>query len=115
MYPNPTWEIDSRSNFLISSLLALIFPPQTLLLSFLPEPSSTWFSAKKKEKCLHENIEKFIQYIEQMEYIIPFITCEIALCQYLSELVPGINIFDSNFGVKIDSVKQPIQSNSVGS
>ena len=32
--------------------------------------------------------------IELMEKIISFITCEIALCQYVCELVFGVNIFD---------------------
>ena len=37
--------------------------------------------------------------------MIPFITCEISLCQYVCEL---------DLGVQIDSLKQPIKSNSVG-
>ena len=37
--------------------------------------------------------------IEQIEKIIPFITCEIALCQYVCELVIGVNMFDLDFGV----------------
>ena len=47
--------------------------------------------------------------------MIPFITCEIALCQYVSELVFGVNIFDLDFGVQVDPVKQPIKSDSVTS
>ena len=35
--------------------------------------------------------------IEQMEKIISFITCEIALSQYVCELVFGVNIFDFGF------------------
>ena len=53
--------------------------------------------------------------IEQMEKMIPFITCEIALCQYVCELVFGVNIFDLDLWAQIDSVKQPIKRNSVGS
>ena len=30
-----------------------------------------------------------------------------------SELVSGVDVFDSNFGVQINSIKQPIESNSV--
>ena len=52
--------------------------------------------------------------IEQTQKMIPFITCEVALCQYICELVFGFNVFDLDFGVEIDSVKQPIKSNSVG-
>ena len=46
-----------------------------------------------------------------MEKMIPLI---IALCQYVCELVFGVDVFDLDFGVQIDSVKQPVKSNSVG-
>ena len=52
--------------------------------------------------------------ILQGQQMIPFITCEILLCQDVCELVLGVNIFDLNLGVQIDSIKQPIESNSVG-
>ena len=47
--------------------------------------------------------------------MIPFITCEILLCQDVCELVFGVDVFDLDFGVQIDSIEQPIKSNSVGS
>ena len=53
--------------------------------------------------------------VEQTQKMIPFITCEISLCQYVCELVFGINVFDSDCGVQIDSIEQPIKSNSMGS
>ena len=53
--------------------------------------------------------------VEQTQKMIPFITCEISLSQYVCELVLGVNVFDLDFGVQIDSIKQPIKSNSVGS
>ena len=53
--------------------------------------------------------------VEQTQKMIPFITCEISLCQYVCELVLGVNVFDLDLGVQIDSIKQPIKSNSVGS
>ena len=34
--------------------------------------------------------------------MIPFITCEISICQYVCELVLGVNEFDLNLGVQID-------------
>ena len=52
--------------------------------------------------------------IKQSQQMIPFITCETAFGQYVSELVPGFNIFDLNLGIKINSIKQPVKSNSVG-
>ena len=35
-------------------------------------------------------------------------------CQYVCELVFGINLFDLDFGIQTDSIEQPIKSNSVG-
>ena len=52
--------------------------------------------------------------IEQKQQVIPFITCEISLCQYVCELVFDVNIFDLILRVQIDSIEQPIKSNSVG-
>ena len=37
--------------------------------------------------------------------MIPFITCEISLGQYDCELVFGVNVFDLDFGLQIDSIK----------
>ena len=53
--------------------------------------------------------------VKQTQKMIPFITCEVSLGQYVCELVFGVNVFDLDFGVQIDSIKQPIKSNSVGS
>ena len=50
-----------------------------------------------------------------MEKMVPLITCEIDLCQYVCELFFGVNVFDLNLRIQIDSVEQPIQRNSVGS
>ena len=51
-----------------------------------------------------------------MEKIVPLITCEIALCcQCVCELGFGVNLFDLDFWVEVDSVKKPIKRNSVGS
>ena len=53
--------------------------------------------------------------VEQTQNMIPFTTCEISLCQHVCELVLGVNVFDLDFWIQIDSTKQPIKSNSVGS
>ena len=47
--------------------------------------------------------------------MIPFTTCEVSLAQYVCELVFGVNVFDLDFRVQIDSIEQPVKSNSVGS
>ena len=52
--------------------------------------------------------------IEQAQQMIPLITCEISLGQYVCELALGVNVFDLDLGVQINSIKQPIKSNSVG-
>ena len=53
--------------------------------------------------------------VEQLQKMIPFITCENFLGQYVCELVHGVNAFDLDLWFQIDSIKQPIKSNSVGS
>ena len=53
--------------------------------------------------------------VKQTQKMIPFIACEISLGQYVFELVFGVNVFDLDCGVQIDSIEQPIKSNSVGS
>ena len=53
--------------------------------------------------------------LNKTQKMVPFITCEISLCQYLCDLVLGVNVFDLDLGAQIDSIKQPIKSNSVGS
>ena len=51
--------------------------------------------------------------VEQMKKIVPFVTSKITFGQNVCELMFGINVLNLNFRIKIDSVKQPIQSNSV--
>ena len=45
--------------------------------------------------------------------MISLVSRETPFGQSVSELVYGVNIFDLDFGFQIDSVKQPIKSNSV--
>ena len=53
--------------------------------------------------------------IEQGQQMIPFIKCEIPLCQDVCELVFGVDVFNLDFWVKINSIEQPIKSNSMNS
>ena len=55
------------------------------------------------------------QKVEETEKRIPLITGKIAFCQQVCELVFGVNTFDLDFGVQIDSVEQPIKRDCVGS
>ena len=75
-----------------TSALAL---PQFSLLMFLVVSFSTSFRAGRAENADFEQTEKMV----------PLITCEIALCQHVCELVFGVNIFDLDFGIQVDSVK----------
>ena len=45
--------------------------------------------------------------------MVPLITREFTFSYFVSELVLDVNMFDTGFGVPKDSVKQPIQRNSV--
>ena len=42
---------------------------------------------------------------KKTQKMIPFITCEISLGQYVCELVLGVNVFVLDFGVQIDSIE----------
>ena len=54
--------------------------------------------------------------VEQTQKMVPYITCEnFPLVQHVCKLVLGVNVFDLDLGVQIDSIKQPIKSDSVGS
>ena len=43
--------------------------------------------------------------IEQGQQMIPFITCEIPLCQDVCKLVLGVDVFDLDLRVKINSIE----------
>ena len=54
--------------------------------------------------------------VEHIQKMIPLITCEmspLSICLRVGSL--GVNVFDLDLGVQIDSIKQPIKRNSVGS
>ena len=53
--------------------------------------------------------------VKQAQQMIPLITSEIPFGQNVSKLVFGVDVFDLIFGIQIDSIEQPIKSNSVGS
>ena len=53
--------------------------------------------------------------VTQMQKLVPLIACEIPFCPYVRKLVFGVDILDLNSRVPIDSVKQPLKCNSVGS
>ena len=51
--------------------------------------------------------------IEQAQQMISLITCEISFGQNFSKLVFGVDVFDLDLGIQINSIKQPIKCNSV--
>ena len=73
------------------------------------------FGAAKQAGILSAAIRAEMADVEEMKKIVPLITCETALCQYVCNLVFGIYVPNLNFRIKINPVKHPIQSNSVGS
>ena len=46
--------------------------------------------------------------VKQTQKMIPFITCEVSLGQYVCELVFGVNVFDLDLGVQL--IRSNIQS-----
>ena len=52
--------------------------------------------------------------IEETEKMVPPITSESALGQYVSKLISGAEVFDLNLWIKIDPVNRPIKRNSEG-
>ena len=64
-------------------------------------------TASRKHRDIHD--------VKQSAKMMPCITGEIAFRQHVSKLVFGVNIFDVDLLIQIDSVKQPIQRDSVGS
>ena len=51
--------------------------------------------------------------VKQIQQMIPFITCETSFGQNLSKLVFGVDVFDLDFGIQINWIKQSIKCNSV--
>ena len=51
--------------------------------------------------------------VKQSQQMIPLVTCKIPYCQDVCELVVSVNECDLDFGVQINSIEQPIKSNSL--
>ena len=59
----------------------------------------------------HREVHDF----QQSKKMVPLITHETTFGEQVSKLVLGVNIFDSDLGVQVESAKQPALRNSVGS
>ena len=110
-HPNSRREIDSRSNLMISNMLVSVssfFEP-----SFLSSPRHgvRLLNLKKMAARQHRENHDF----EQTKMMTFHITRESTFGQHVSKSVLGVNIFDLDFGVQIDSVQEPIQRNHVSS
>ena len=53
--------------------------------------------------------------IEKTQKVIPLISRKTSSGQNVSELVLGVNTFDSDLGLQVGSVEQPIKNHSVSS
>ena len=51
--------------------------------------------------------------IDQAQQMIPFITCDISFGSNVSDLFSGVDEFDLDFGVQINSIEQRFKRNSV--
>ena len=51
--------------------------------------------------------------VKQAQQMIPLITRETSFGQNVSKLVFGVDVFDLDLGIQINSIKQPIKCNSV--
>ena len=51
--------------------------------------------------------------VKQAQQMIPLITRDISFGQNVSKLVFGVDVFDLDIGIQINSFKQPIKCNSV--
>ena len=90
------------------------------LTSKMPTPASLLSSLRQGallsvRKKMAARKHREIHDVEQTKKISPFITREATCGQHVCELVFGVNMFDLDFWDHIDSVKQPIKCNSVGS
>ena len=61
-----------------------------------------WYASRTPAK--HREIDD----VEQTKKMVPLITRKITLGENFSKLVLGVNIFDLELGIQVDSVKQPI-------
>ena len=100
-----------------TSSVAVDFDVATLLCS----PFCSWhpfrhrFGAPYQAGILSAGSRAEMTDVDQMKKFIPFVTCEITFGQNVCEWMFGINVSNLNLRIKINSVKQPIQSNPVGS
>ena len=70
----------------------------------------SWILLKSLRHCRTEMAN-----FKQAQQMIPLITCEVSFSQNVSELIFGVEVFDLDLGVHINSIKQPIKCNSLGS
>ena len=63
--------------------------------------------AARKHREIHD--------VQQTKNMVPLITCESSSGFHVCEMVFGINKFDLDLRVQLDSVKSPVKSDSVGS
>ena len=74
-------------------------------------PGRIW--NKMTEMTARENMDRFTM-LNKRSRLFHSSLEKLPFCQYVCELILGVNISDLHFGTTIDSVKQPIKSNSVG-
>ena len=71
----------------------------------------SWILLRSFRHCIRAHCRTETANIEQAQQMIPLITREISLVKMSA--VFGVNVFDLDFGVQINSIEQPIKRNSV--
>ena len=97
------------------SLLRALILPQSCLLLFVLASSSPSFWVSWSSWNTEHSKESWKGWCWKMKKIVPLNTCEFPSSQHDFELVFGVNVPYLNLWVQINPIKQPIQSNSVGS
>ena len=69
-----------------------------ITISFCPSPSWNLFDSYVGQLVSKQQTELTLLMLKRTEKIVTLITCEIALCQYVCELVFGVGVFDLDLG-----------------
>ena len=113
-YPNVKKSFALRSvGFLKPNMPTSISPPQPLLWSSIPEFSSTWYSPFQLKEMAARDVEKFMVLNKRRRW---FRSSRVKppFGQHVRKLVLGVNILDLDFGVQVNSVKQPVKKQLCG-
>ena len=70
----------------------------------------SWIVLKSFRHCFRAHCRTEMADIEQAQHMIQHITCEIPFCSDVCGLVCGVDVFDLDLGIQINSIKQPLSA-----